>query len=167
MPAIVIMGPSGCGKSTLGKALAAHLDWTFVEGDEFHPQTNIEKMSAGIPLTDEDRTPFLKNVGKTIRENETHGVVVACSALKQAYRSLIRTYAPGVLFVLPPSEKEQLLENMKIRGDHFMPVSLVDSQLADLELPGADENALCLKGLNSIHKAIQEIEEFLKSEEEG
>jgi len=164
MPAIVIMGPSGCGKSTLGRALAAHLDWTFVEGDELHPQTNIEKMSAGIALTDEDRIHFLENVGKIIRENESQGVVASCSALKRAYRSLIRTYVPEVLFVLPPSGKAQLLENMKIRGDHFMPVSLVDSQLADLELPEADEGALNLENMKSIQKAIEEIETFLKPE---
>jgi len=161
MPAIIVMGPSGCGKSTLGKALALELGWTFVEGDDLHPQINIDKMSAGIPLTDEDRMPFLKNVGQAIREHDADGVVAACSALKLAYRDLLREFAPKVLFVLPPSDRDTLLANMAERGDHFMPTSLVDSQLATLELPGEGERALLLDSDVTAVSAVTDIKDFL------
>jgi gluconokinase len=157
MPAIVIMGPSGCGKTTLGRALAKKLDWTFLEGDDLHPPANIEKMSAGIPLDDSDRDPFLHNVGSAIAGFEKTGVVATCSALKKSYRDILRTYAPDLLLVLPPHSRELLENNMTLRKGHFMPPSLLDSQLETLEIPGAGEDALLLIHDVTSVVAIQEI----------
>lgn len=164
MPAIIIMGPSGCGKSTLGKALADHLGWEFVEGDELHPPENIGKMTAGIPLNDFDREPFLRNVANELYAKSAVGVVAACSALKQVYREQIRKQCPDTLFILPPSNREHLLNNMKARGKHFMPTKLIDSQLNDLEIPTAKENALLLSQVETIEDAINTILEFLGRE---
>jgi len=163
MPAIVIMGPSGCGKTTLGRALAEDLGWSFVEGDELHPQSNIDKMSAGIPLTDKDRQPFLENVAAAIVQHEQDGVVAACSALKKRYRNLIRDAQPDAIFVLPPVDRAQLLLNLKDREDHFMPPDLIDSQLHDLEMPGATERSIDLAGVGSVEDAITLIRKSLIS----
>ena len=167
MSAVVIMGPSGCGKTTLGKDLARHLGWRFVEGDDLHPRANIEKMSSGMALDDYDRQPFLHNVGKALAKHEPEGVVAACSALKKSYRDLIRDYVPGVLFILPPSSRDVLLENMAARGDHFMPTSLLDSQLADLELPDDNENILLLANGVTTEAALQEVRRFLPDQGGG
>jgi carbohydrate kinase (thermoresistant glucokinase family) len=139
------MGVSGSGKSTLGPALADALGWAFVEGDALHPPANIAKMAAGTPLDDEDRRPVLENVARAIVARPA-GVVVSCSALKRAYRDLIRSIAGGVTFVLPTLNREQLLTRMANRPGHFMPMTLLDSQLATLELPGADEGAIQVRG---------------------
>lgn len=155
MPAIVIMGPSGCGKSTLGKAIAEKLGWIFVEGDDLHPRANIDKMAAGVPLNDSDRKPFLENVASALDEYESSGVVASCSALKRVYRDLIRTRCPEVVFVLPPIEREQLFRQMNQRDGHFMPASLLDSQLSDLETPSPDEAAIDLAGVTSIEEALR------------
>jgi len=159
--AIIVMGPSGCGKSTLGKVLAADLGWVFVEGDDLHPQANIHKMSAGIPLTDDDRQPFLHNVGKAIAQYQDTGVVAACSALKKSYRDLLRAYSPDAVFVLPPSDRDTLLANMAVREDHFMPTSLVDSQLETLEIPGGEEHCLLLTSEVTAQAVVAEVKAIL------
>jgi gluconokinase len=144
---IVVMGVSGAGKSTLARALAQALQWKFIEGDDLHPAANVAKMSAGIPLTDEDRRPFLRAVADAIAQNRAVGVVVSCSALKRAYRDSIRERAAGpVIFVLPNLTRAQLVARLEQRTGHFMPVSLLDSQLATLEPPAADENAVVVDG---------------------
>jgi gluconokinase len=143
--AVVVMGVSGCGKSTLASALAAALGWQFVEGDTLHPSRNIDKMQAGIPLDDHDRLPFLDNVAKAIAAHRS-GVVVSCSALKRSYRDYLRSSAGDVLFVLPDLDKPALLLRLANRSDHFMPASLLTSQLEALETPGADEQALVIDG---------------------
>jgi carbohydrate kinase (thermoresistant glucokinase family) len=143
--AIVVMGVSGSGKSTLGQALADALGWRFVEGDALHPPSNIAKMSAGTPLNDEDRRPFLENVGQALLARPS-GAVVSCSALKRAYRDLIRSIAGDVTFVLPTLSSEQLRARMAQRPHHFMPTSLLESQLATLEPPGAEEAAILVDG---------------------
>ena len=144
--AVVVMGVSGAGKSTLGKALAEALGWAFIEGDALHPPANIAKMSAGLPLSDDDRRPFLEAVADAIAAQRKAGVVAACSALKRSYRDLIRSRAGEVAFVLPELTREQLLPRMTARTGHFMPASLLDSQLADLEPPGRDELAVRVDG---------------------
>jgi gluconokinase len=144
--AVVIMGVSGCGKSTLGSALAAKLAWRFIEGDTLHPESNIAKMAAGLPLDDEDRRPFLERVACACAEEAQTGVVVSCSALKRRYRDLIRSRVPGVAFVLPLVDRERLLARLEKRHDHFMPASLLESQLAALELPGPDEPVIVVDG---------------------
>lgn len=140
------MGVSGSGKSTLARALASALGWRFVEGDELHPPANIAKMSAGVALTDEDRLPFLERVGDALAAPPASGIVVSCSALKRAYRDLIRARAGAVTFVLPRLPRAQLLARVAARPEHFMPASLLDSQLAALELPAPDERAILLDG---------------------
>ncbi|HIW95897.1 MAG TPA: gluconokinase [Candidatus Corynebacterium gallistercoris] len=132
------MGVSGSGKSTVGAALATLLDLEFVDGDDFHPQANIEKMSQGIPLTDEDRWPWLAEVGAWLA-NQPRGGVVACSALKKTYRDALLAACPRTAFVHCTGSKELLTERMGQRTKHFMPVHLLDSQLATLEALSPDE----------------------------
>lgn len=137
--AYVVMGVSGCGKSTVGRALAARLELTFLDGDRLHPETNIARMSRGEPLTDADRGPWLKAVAAALRP----GTVMACSALRRQYRDLLREFAPAdVLFIYLHGTREKLLERMRHREGHFMPVALLDSQLATLEEPEPDERHL-------------------------
>ena len=136
--AIVVMGVSGTGKSTVGQALADALGLPFVEGDSLHPAANVEKMSAGIPLTDADRAPWLDRIAGELHRP----VVVACSALRRAYRDRLRADAPDLVLVYLHGTRELLAERMAGRPGHFMPTSLLDSQLATLEPPGVDENAI-------------------------
>ena len=140
------MGVSGCGKSTLGRELATALDVPFVEGDTLHPQANVAKMRRGIPLDDRDREPFLARVADALVAARPRGAVVSCSALKRSYRDLIRTRAGAVVFVWPRLERAELAARLEQRRDHYMPVSLLDSQLAALEPPAEDEQAIVLDG---------------------
>ncbi|MFB2596232.1 gluconokinase [Herbiconiux sp. P17] len=135
---IVVMGVSGSGKSLIGSGLAARRGWAFVDGDDLHPEANVAKMAAGIPLTDDDRWPWLDAVAATLA-GAPGGIVVACSALRRAYRDRIRTAAPGVVFVELAGSRELLWQRMTARPGHFMPASLLDSQLATLESLAADE----------------------------
>lgn len=141
---MVVMGVTGSGKTTVGEALARAIGATFVDGDKLHPDTNIAKMSAGIPLNDADRWPWLAKVGETLKEGAAP-VVVGCSALKRAYRDFIteRTAAP-VLFIYLDGSRELIGRRMHERTGHFMPTSLLDSQFATLEVPGEDENAIAV-----------------------
>ena len=155
--AIVVMGVTGSGKSTLGSTLARALGWQFVEGDSLHPAANIKKMAAGIPLDDQDRVPFLDNVAKALAESRPHGIVVSCSALKRSYRDRIRAGEPRALFVLPVLTREQLEARLRARAGHFMPASLLDSQLATLEPPGADEASIQIPGNEALDLQVQRV----------
>jgi gluconokinase len=143
--AIVVMGVTGSGKSTLGRALAHALGWLFVEGDSLHPAANIARMAAGIPLSDADRIPFLENVAHAIATRQSN-LVISCSALKRAYRDVLRRADPQLLFILPALSRESLQLRLQRRSNHFMPAALLDSQLADLEPPQADERILQIDG---------------------
>jgi gluconokinase len=136
--AVVVMGVSGTGKSTIGLALAETLDVPFVEGDDLHPVANREKMAAGIPLTDADRAPWLDAIAAKL----DRPVVVACSALKRAYRDRLREAAPDLVVVFLHGEPTLLAGRMEGRDGHFMPTSLLRSQLDTLEEPAADEHAI-------------------------
>jgi gluconokinase len=138
MTVIVVMGVSGSGKTTIGTALARALDVEYAEADTFHPQANIDKMTAGHPLNDEDRAPWLEAIAGWIREHQASGGVVTSSALKRRYRDVLRT-GGNVWFAHLHGDREILAERMKSRSGHFMPVSLLDSQLADLEPLEPDE----------------------------
>ncbi|WP_062464184.1 gluconokinase [Demequina soli] len=139
-PLIVVMGPTACGKSTVGAALAEALGVPFVDGDGLHPDANVAKMAAGIPLDDDDRWPWLDRVGSTLDDARAgRGVVVACSALKRAYRDRIRAAAPGASFLELVLTAEEAARRSASRTDHFMPASLVASQFAALEPLGPDE----------------------------
>jgi gluconokinase len=141
---IVVMGVSGCGKSTIGAALAESLGCTFLEGDAFHPIRNVEKMRQGIALDDEDRLPWLKRLASAAGDvARRHGtLVLSCSALRQCYRSTLQAHA-GVplLFAHLTVDRQQLERRMRGRLDHYMPVSLLDSQLALLEPPADDDTS--------------------------
>lgn len=134
---IVVMGVSGCGKSSLGRALAEQLDCPFYDGDDFHPAGNIAKMSAGVPLTDADRWPWLKALQEVMAGHLQQGAtaVVACSALKKSYRDLLRQAGAEVYFVYLAGEFDLLWERISTRPGHFMPAQLLQTQLATLEPP--------------------------------
>lgn len=134
---VVVMGVSGCGKTTIGELIAAHYKGEFVDADDLHPASNREKMSQGIPLTDEDRWPWLDLVGKTLAQSES--IAIACSALKKSYRQKILEMCPETLFIHLHGNRELLHRRMNSRENHFMPSSLLDSQLATLELLEAGE----------------------------
>ena len=137
MTRIVVMGPSGSGKSTVGRALADRLGVRFVDADDLHPRANVEKMAAGVPLDDTDRMPWLVLVGAAL--NEADDIVIACSALKRAYRDAIRSQAPDAFFAELSVSRAVLEARVSSRGDHFMPTSLVDSQLQTWEPLEDDE----------------------------
>jgi carbohydrate kinase (thermoresistant glucokinase family) len=140
MPQLVVAGVSGSGKSTVGSLLAARLGVPFVDADDLHPLTNVDKMAAGVPLTDDDRWPWLQTVGQTIAAASTTGIVVACSALRRSYRDAISVDAPGTRFIMLDGSRELLQDRLGKREGHFMPATLLDSQLATLEPLAADEN---------------------------
>jgi gluconokinase len=138
-PAIVVMGVSGSGKTTVGEALAAYLGVPLLEGDQFHPKANIDKMSSGTPLTDDDRWPWLDAIAGAMRD-APDGVIVTCSSLRRVYRERLRAAAGRpVIFVFLSGSRETLAARLAARKGHFMPASLLDSQLATLEPPAPDE----------------------------
>jgi carbohydrate kinase (thermoresistant glucokinase family) len=137
---LVVMGVSGSGKTTVGQALAGDLHIPFVDGDDLQPAANVRKMASGTPLTDEDRAPWLARVGEVLAD--APGVVVACSALRRAYRDAIRAVAPDAVFVQLDLEPDELRARMRRRRNHYMPASLLPSQLATLEPVAADEDGV-------------------------
>ncbi|MDT0444477.1 gluconokinase [Streptomyces johnsoniae] len=143
---VVVMGVSGVGKTTVARALAERLGVPFAEADDFHPPANVAKMSAGTPLTDADREPWLRSLGAWLgeREKEDSGGVMTCSALKRAYRETLRAGAPGVFFLHLEGSRELIEERLGRRTGHFMPPALLASQFADLEPLGAGENGAVL-----------------------
>jgi len=138
---LVVMGVSGCGKSTVAALLAGRLAWPFEEGDALHPQANIEKMTAGHPLTDEDRAPWLQKVAAWVEEQLDAGQsgLITCSALKRAYRDVINRRGSGIVFVYLSGTRETIAARLTARHGHYMPASLLDSQFAALEEPTPDE----------------------------
>ena len=157
------MGPAGSGKTTLGKLLAAQLSWEFADGDDFHPPANIAKMSQGIPLTDEDRLPWLQSIRDAMRQWLAQGrnTVVACSALKRSYRQLlgIDSDAKDVRLVYLRGSYDLLLERLHSRKGHYMKEQMLISQLADLEEP---ENALTIDVSKSPEEIVSEIRRQLR-----
>jgi gluconokinase len=142
--ALVVMGVSGSGKTTVVSKLAERLRWTFEDGDRFHPKSNVEKMSAGQPLTDEDRWPWLNAIADEIERVCAAGghAVIACSALKRTYRDVLLRGRDDVRFVFLNGTQQLIAHRLSLRKDHFMPPGLLDSQFRTLEPPGLDENAI-------------------------
>ena len=143
---IVVMGISGSGKTTLAENLSGELGWPYAEADEFHPQANIEKMSAGIPLTDEDRWPWLRSIRDWMSEHAAagSGSVVTCSALKRSYRELLSEAGGRVIFLEITADPAVIEDRMRHRAGHFMPASLLPSQLATLEPLEPSEDGVIL-----------------------
>ncbi|MFN2566399.1 MAG: gluconokinase [Gemmatimonadaceae bacterium] len=139
----VVMGVAGSGKSTVGAGLARALDVDFVEGDEYHPRENVERMGRGIPLTDDDRAGWLRVLAGRIRQAKDagSGLVMTCSALKRSYRDVLRDAADDLQLVYLRGSRELIAERLANRRGHFMPASLLDSQFATLEEPSPDEGA--------------------------
>lgn len=141
---VVVMGVSGCGKSSVGQAIAQRTGWTFIEGDDLHPPANRAKMASGTPLDDDDRWPWLDAIADAARAIEAQGnsAVIACSALKRIYRDRLSQAGDIVNFIHLNGDRDTILERMRTRPDHFMPPALLDSQLATLEPPTDNENAI-------------------------
>ncbi|MGW1197302.1 gluconokinase [Streptomyces sp. NPDC002536] len=141
---IVVMGVAGTGKTTVGPLVAEALGVPYAEGDDFHPAANIAKMSAGTPLDDTDRAPWLDAIGDWARGRAGLGGVVSCSALKRTYRDRLRAAAPGLVFLHLTGDYELIASRMTARKGHFMTTRLLDSQFATLEPLGADEAGIAV-----------------------
>ena len=139
---VVVMGVAGSGKTTIASMLAARLGWVFVDGDWLHPAANVEKMRGGTPLTDDDRWPWLRAIAERMREVNAagDGVVVACSALKRAYREVL--LEGGARLAYLEGDRETIARRLASRDGHFMPPALLESQFEALEPPGADERPI-------------------------
>jgi gluconokinase len=162
---IVVIGPSGSGKSTLAAALARSLGRELIEGDEHHPLGNLAKMASGRPLSEVERAPFLDSVGRALAAS--NGAVAACSALRRAHRDRLRSHAPAAWFVWLDVEPAELERRVAHRRDHFMPPSLVASQVAAFEPPGADERALRLDGVLPVAEQVALVHRALAEGPEG
>jgi len=144
MTIAVVMGVSGSGKTTIAKGLADAEGWTLLEGDSFHPPANVAKMKSGTPLTDDDRWPWLRAIAAAIDAYRARGesAVVACSALRRAYRDILIDGRTDVRLVYLKGSHALIAERMRARKGHFMPAALLDSQFRTLEEPGADEHPI-------------------------
>ena len=153
--ALIVMGVSGSGKSTIGETLAERLGWPFEDGDRFHPASNVAKMSAGHPLTDEDRWPWLQAIADEIDRACQAGerAVIACSALKRAYRDILVHGRDDVRIVFLDGTQDLIAARLAARKGHFMPPGLLDSQFKTLEPPGKSENPVTV----SIDAAVETI----------
>ena len=159
---VVIFGVSGAGKTTIGKLLAEELDWRFCEADDFHPRANIDKMRRGIPLTDDDRWPWLESLRELINRCLAAGedAVLACSALKETYRRYLRVNA-NVRFVFLRGDYALIAEQLRHRHGHFMDPALLRSQFADLEQPQAAESVLTVELGRTPRELVEEIKRKL------
>ncbi|NYE59899.1 carbohydrate kinase (thermoresistant glucokinase family) [Duganella sp. 1224] len=155
----VVMGVSGCGKSSIGLQLAGALDVPFLEGDAYHSYANVAKMTAGVPLTDADRADWLQALHKEIHDARVRGsgLVLSCSSLKRRYRDLLRSADPELRFAHLAGPRELIAERMAARKDHYMPTSLLDSQLAALEPLQEDEAGIVLDIAGSPTELVRQI----------
>jgi gluconokinase len=153
---IVVMGVSGSGKTSVAVELTRQLGWDYIEGDDLHPEANVAKMAGGIPLDDGDRWPWLQRIAEVIGEHEAAGssVVITCSALKRSYRDLLREGHPSVWFAHVQASPEVLAERLANRQGHYMPPSLLDSQLATLEPLGDDEPGDVIAGDGPLDQTV-------------
>jgi gluconokinase len=142
--AVVVMGVAGCGKSTVAKIMAERLGWPFAEGDDFHSPANVAKMASGTPLTDEDRRPWLESIRDWVDAHQANSVIT-CSALRRSYRDILRGAQANVRFVHLDGTVETIGARMAARAGHYMPTSLLASQIATLEPLEADEDGIVLE----------------------
>jgi gluconokinase len=160
---VIVFGVSGAGKTTIGKLLADEVGWRLYEADDFHSPANIEKMRSGVPLTDQDRWPWLENLRKLIKQRveARENAVLACSALKRAYRERLR-FSEEVKFVFLRGDYALIENQLRRRRGHFMNPALLRSQFADLEEPGADEDVLTIELGRTPHELVKEIKTKLQ-----
>lgn len=162
--AIVVMGVAGCGKSCVGQAIATRSGGRLIEGDAFHPAENIEKMSAGIPLDDNDRAGWLVRLGEELQAILLAGErpILTCSALKRRYRDTLRQAVPGLGFVFLELSPEEAEKRVLARPGHFMPASLIASQFATLEAPFGEPLTLALDATRPIEALAESVHDWLK-----
>jgi gluconokinase len=143
---VIVAGVSGSGKTTVGAMLAGRLGWPFADADDFHPAANVEKMRAGIPLTDDDRWPWLRAIGAWMDEHTARNssAVITCSALKRSYRDLLLDGRPQALMVFLAADRDVLTRRLAARHGHFFPSQLLGTQFDALEPPGADEHVVSI-----------------------
>ncbi len=158
---LVIMGVSGCGKSSLGQALAADLALPLIEGDDFHPESNIRKMKSGTPLTDDDRAGWLARLGEELAARHG-GAVLTCSALKRSYRELLRAAVPGLRFVFMQIGRDEAVARVQAReAVHIFPASLVDSQFQALESPGGEAGVVTVQATAPLAESVAQVRGWL------
>ncbi|UDY24720.1 gluconokinase [Nocardioides sp. Kera G14] len=155
-PLVVVMGVSGSGKSSVGAALAQRLRVPFADADDLHPQANIDKMAAGVPLDDHDRHPWLEAIGTWLAAHQERGGVISCSALKRKYRDQLRHHAGHVVFLHLHGTREIIAARQASRPGHFMPASLLSSQFATLEPLAPEERGLVIDVDQSVDAIVQE-----------
>lgn len=161
---VVVMGVSGTGKSVIGERIAAGLGVTMTEGDRHHPRRNIEKMASGTPLTDEDRWPWLRTLGDLLADQHARGrsSVLACSALRRSYRDLLRgSLPPGAVFFVHLHASYDVLETRMNEREHFMPASLLRSQLDTLEPLGQDEHGVVVDVAAPVEEVVAAVRRAL------
>jgi gluconokinase len=163
----IVMGVSGSGKTTVARGVAERKDWVLLEGDAFHPSANVEKMHAGVPLTDEDRWPWLQAIAQEIDALRGQGksAAVACSALKRSYRDVLIGARPDVVAVYLQGSQGLIAERLAARKNHFMPPALLASQFATLEEPGEDEHPIVVSIAQPADAIVDEV--IRKLEERG
>ncbi len=163
---IVVMGVSGSGKTSVARELTRQLGWAYIEGDDLHPEANVAKMAAGTPLTDEDRWPWLRALAEWIGEHEAAGAnaVVTCSALKRSYRELLCDGHPSVWFAHVTADAELIRTRVEHRTGHYMPASLLDSQLSTLEPLQDDEPGASISGAGKPDEVVAELLDALGRE---
>lgn len=167
MRSVVIMGVAGCGKSSLGAAVARATGMPLVEGDDHHSAANRDKMARGVPLTDADRDGWLTTLCAQLR-GQPDGIVLTCSALKQAYRARLRDAAPGLRFVFMDIQREQALQRVASRGGaHFFSTTLVDNQFTTLEDPTGEPGVLKVDAIAPLAQLQAEVSQWLRSHKEA
>jgi len=166
---VIVMGVCACGKSTIGEQLAAKLGRKFIDGDDLHPRTNIQKMASGQPLDDEDRKPWLERIrdaAYSLENKNEHGIIV-CSALKQKYRDQIRDGNQNVTFLFLDGDMALILERMRQRQGHFMKENMVKSQFETLERPDNEAGTLVVSIEGSIDDVVAHAAELLLKQSEA
>ena len=152
---LYIMGVSGCGKSTVGKLLAERLNLSFFDGDDYHPEKNVQKMAKGNPLNDQDREGWLQNLNKLAKQYAESGAIIACSALKESYRIVLKQgIDEQIVFIFLKGTFEEIRDRLRARKEHFMPIALLQSQFDILEVP---KDAISISVQKKPEEIIEEI----------
>jgi gluconokinase len=156
---IIVMGVSGSGKTSVAVELARQLGWEYIEGDDLHPAANVAKMAGGHPLDDDDRLPWLRRIAEVVGAHEAAGtsLILTCSALKRSYRELLREGHPSVWFAHVDVPREVLAQRLAARQGHYMPPSLLDSQLATLQPLGDDEPGDVIAGNGPLDQTVSDL----------